>query len=92
VSDRRIAVPLYHIGLRSETHLNETLDVERDDLTGLRVELASFVGELLKDHAELVWEDQDWRVDVTDDKGLILYVMEIHASDTAATMNSNVSH
>jgi hypothetical protein len=82
---------MYHIGLRSETHLNETLDVELDDLTGLRIELARFVGELLKDHAELVWEDQDWRVDVTDDQGLILYVMEIHASDTAATMHSNVS-
>jgi hypothetical protein len=82
---------MYHIGLRSETHLNETLNVEHDDLTGLRVEVARFVGELLRDHAELVWEDQDWRVDVTDDRGLILYVMEIHASDTAATMNPNLS-
>jgi hypothetical protein len=62
------------------------VEVERDDLTALRIELARFVGELLKDHAEQVWADEDWRVDVTDERGLILYVMEIQASDSAATM------
>lgn len=78
-------MPRYFIGLRSETHLNETLQVERDDLTSLRIELARFVGDLLKEHAAVVWEDRDWRVDVTDENGLILFVMEIQASDTAAT-------
>jgi hypothetical protein len=48
--------------------------------------LARFVGELLKDHAEQIRVDEEWRVDVTDDQGLILYVMEIGASDSAATM------
>jgi hypothetical protein len=79
-------LPKFHIGLRSDTHLNETLTVERDDLTALRIELARFVGDLLKEHAEIIWQDQDWRVDVTDEKGLILYVMEISATDSAATM------
>jgi hypothetical protein len=60
--------------------------VERDDLTALRIELARFVGDLLKKHAEIIWQDQDWRVDVTDERGLILYVMEISATDSAATM------
>ena len=39
----------------------------------------------MKDHAEQIWVDEDWRVDVTDERGLILYVMEISASETAAT-------
>jgi hypothetical protein len=59
--------------------------VERDDITALRIELARFVGDLLKEHAELIWEDQDWRVDVTDDTGLILFAMEISATDAPAT-------
>jgi hypothetical protein len=84
----RQVLPRYHIGLRSETHLNETVQVERDDLTALRIELARFVGELLKEHAEVIWQDEDWRIDVTDETGLILFVMEIHATDTAATMTS----
>jgi hypothetical protein len=76
----------YQIELRTESHVAETLKVERDDLTALRVELARFVGELLKDHADQIWVDQDWRVDVTDADGLILYVMQISATDSAATM------
>ena len=77
---------LYHIALRTETHVRETLEVERDDLTALRIELARFVGVLLQDHANQIWDDQDWRVDVTDEVGLILYVMQISATDSAATM------
>ena len=76
----------YNIGLRTHSHLRETLAVERDDLASLRIELARFVGELLRDHAGQIWTDEDWRVDVTDENGLILYVMEISASESPATM------
>jgi hypothetical protein len=41
----------------------------------------------LKDHADLIWADEDWRVDVADDSRLIFYVMHIGATDTAATMS-----
>ena len=76
----------YNIELRTADRVWDTLAVERSDLTALRTELARFVGELLKEHAEQLWEDRDWRVDVTDDTGLILYVMHIFATDSAATM------
>ena len=79
-------MPRYTIQLRTESHVSDALEVHRDDLTALRVELARFVGELLKDHAEQIWADEDWRVDVTDEAGLILYVMEIRATNAAATM------
>jgi hypothetical protein len=77
----------YYLNVRTPSHIAATLEVERDNLTALRIEMARFVGQLLSDHAELIWVDQDWRVDVTDHAGLILYVMEIAASDTAATMS-----
>ena len=51
-------MPKFHIALRSESTVSETLDVERDDLTDLRIELASFVGELLKEHAQQIWVDE----------------------------------
>lgn len=79
-------MPHYNIELRTADRVWETLAVERDDHEGLRVEMARFVGELLKDHAQKIWQDQDWRVDVTDEAGLILYVMSIFATDSAATM------
>ena len=81
-------MPRYNIELRTADRVWETLAVERDDHEGLRIEMARFVGELLKDHAGRIWQDQDWRVDVTDEAGLILYVMNIFATDSAATMAS----
>ncbi len=76
----------YNIELRTAGQVWETVPVESDDVTALRIELAKFVGELLKDHADKIWADEDWRVDVTDEEGLILYVMHLSATDSAATI------
>jgi hypothetical protein len=78
-------MPLYRISLRTAERVWDTVEVERPDVEQLRIEMAKFVGELLRDHAGKIWADQDWRVDVTDERGLILYVMHISATDTAAT-------
>ena len=79
-------MPNYNIELRTADRVWETHAVERDDLTALRTEVARFVGDLLKEHAQEIWADRDWRVDVTDDTGLILYVLHVLATDSAATM------
>jgi hypothetical protein len=79
-------MPQYHIELRTENRVWETLDVESIGLPELRIEMAKFVGELLRDHASRIWEDQNWRVDVTDQTGLILFVMQVVATESAATM------
>ena len=81
----------YSINVRTDSHIAGTVRVEKDDLTALRVEMAAFVGELLRDHADLIWQDQDWRVDVSDDDGLILYVVHVSAMETGATLGT-VSH
>jgi hypothetical protein len=82
-------MPLFKIQLRTAARVWDTLTINRDDHTQVRVELASFVGEMLKDHANQIWQDQDWRVDVTDEAGLILYAMQIWATDSPATMHFN---
>jgi hypothetical protein len=81
-------MPAYRINIRTESHIADSVDVEMENLTDLRLDLARFVGELLKDHAELIWADQDWQVDVTDASGLILYVLHISAAETSATSGS----
>ena len=79
-------MPRFHIELRSTSHVATTLKIERDDLAALRIEVAQFVGELLKDHAGQIWKDEDWQVEATDEKGLILFTLNVFASDAAATM------
>ena len=78
-------MPRYHIELRTQDRVWETITVDKDDHTDLRIEVATFVGELLKEHAAQIWVDEDWRVDVTDDSGLILFVMHLFVTDSAAT-------
>jgi hypothetical protein len=79
-------MPIYHINVRTESHIASTVDVERESLTELRLEMARYVGELLKDHAELIWVDEDWQIDVTNSDGLILYVIHVSATETSATV------
>lgn len=81
-------MPHYNIELRTEKRVWETLAVTSADLTALRVEIATFVGELLKEHAQKIWIDEDWRVDVTDERGLILYVMHLSALQAPAVRAS----
>ena len=75
----------YHIELRTGGQVWETLQIEGEDHTAVRIELAQFVGELLKDHADKIWEDEDWRVDVTDERGMILYILHVSVTDSPAT-------
>jgi hypothetical protein len=77
-------MPIYHIEMRTQERVWDTFEVEEDDLTGLRVEVARFVGEFLKDHAEKIWIDEDWRVDVTDEGGLILFIVHLFVTDSPA--------
>jgi hypothetical protein len=78
-------MPRYLINLRTESHIAESISVEKDDQTALRVEVAKFVGETLREHALQIWADEDWRVDVTDQRGLILFVLQVTAYDAAAS-------
>jgi hypothetical protein len=78
----------YRINIRTESHIADSVEVEMESLTDLRIEMARFVGEMLKDHAGLIWTDEDWQVDVTDATGLILYVLHISAAETPATAGS----
>jgi tRNA threonylcarbamoyladenosine modification (KEOPS) complex Pcc1 subunit len=77
-------MPSYNIELRNAERIWETLAVEADDVDALRVEVATFVGELMRDHARTIWQDQEWRVDVTDERGLIMFILHIFATDSAA--------
>ncbi len=71
----------YRINIRTASHIADSLQVEATDLTKLRLEVARFVGELLRDHAELIWADENWRIDVTDGDGVILWVIHISATE-----------
>lgn len=78
-------MPKFHFEVRTETHVMLTEGMELADFRAARVEAAKRVGALLHDHASEIWVDEEWRMDVTDERGLILYALHISAMKSAAT-------
>jgi len=64
--------------------LTEAAELQNADEA--RVEAARRIALLLHEHAGKLWADEDWQMDVTDDRGLILFVINIQAMKAAATI------
>lgn len=43
---------------------------------------------LLNEHAHQIWVDEEWRMDVTDEKGLILFTIHVSTQESAASQGS----
>jgi len=66
--------------------VTELADLSNSDEA--RVEAAKRIGLLLHAHAGKLWADEDWQMDVTDETGLILFVISIAAMKSAAISDS----
>ncbi len=78
----------YHFQVRNETHVWHTEVVDLPHSDAARVEAARRIGTLLHDHAGLLWTDESWQMDVTDHTGLILFVVQVQALRSAATVGN----
>lgn len=75
----------FHFVVRTETHVLLSDSIELVSLKTARTEAAKRVGDLLKTHAEAIWVDKEWQMDVTDASGLILFVINVSAMKSSAT-------
>ena len=80
-------MPFFNFEVRTESHVMLTEGAGLSDRDAARNEAARRIGELLTDHASRLWVDEVWQMDVTDERGLILYVIQVSALKTAATSN-----
>jgi hypothetical protein len=58
--------------------------MELSKLDDARIEAAKRIGKLLQDHAGKLWADEDWQMDVTNERGLILFVINVNALKSPA--------
>ena len=63
---------------------NDTVGTELDDLGSARVQAVIFAGESLKEEPNKVWSGQDFRVEVTDEAGRLLFTVVTQAIDSPA--------
>jgi hypothetical protein len=81
-------VARYHFQVRTESHVALTETADLQGAHEARVEAARRIGVLLHDHAHQLWADEEWRMDVTDERGLILFTIQVSTMDCAATLGS----
>jgi hypothetical protein len=80
----------FHFQIRTETHVLLTEAANLSNTDEARIEAARRIGLLLHEHAGRLWADEDWQMDVTDDAGLILFVIQVSAMKSAATSDNRV--
>ena len=82
------AMARFYYVVRTDTHVLLSDSVDLPSLERARLEASRRVGDLLKTHSEAIWADKEWQMDVTDEVGLILFVICISAMKSAATQSS----
>ena len=77
---------LFNFQVRTNTHVMVTESMDLSNSDEARVEAAKRIGLLLHAHAGELWTDEDWQMDVTDGRGLVLFVINISAMRSSATL------
>jgi hypothetical protein len=71
----RRRVPRFHFNVYDGVSTPDLDGTELPDWETARLEAVRLSGEILKDNAKQIALGEDWRIEVTDDTGLILFQM-----------------
>ena len=71
----------YHFNLSDGEFPADTQGVELHSLDLARQEALKRAGSLLSDAPDTFWSDPEWRLDVSDEAGMILFSLTIYGSD-----------
>jgi hypothetical protein len=76
INAERVEVPRYFFHMEDGGAFRDREGTVLPDSHAARLEAAHVLGELLKEHPADVWRDDRFCVTVTDDTGLILFVID----------------
>lgn len=74
----------YFFHLRDGQYISDTEGTELPDIRSAQREAVKFAGGLLRDNADKFWNGEDWRFEVTDGTGLVLFTLHFSAVVSAA--------
>jgi hypothetical protein len=66
-------MPRYLFHVHDSASIIDDEGTELPDLEAARVEAVRLSGEMLRDHAEQFWGGDEWKLEVTDAAGLMLF-------------------
>ena len=80
-------MPRFHFNVYDRVCVLDTEGTELPDRQAARLEAVRYAGALLVDEAQHVARGEDWRMDVTDEVGLVLFRLDFSVMASAATMD-----
>lgn len=79
-------MPRFHFNVYDGVSIPDLNGAELANAREARLEAIRYAGELMTDHPERIALGEDWRMEVTDPTGLILFHLDFSCSATAATI------
>ncbi len=79
-------MPNYQIAVHRSDGSVETITALLVDRAQLRLQMAGFAGQLLKEEAASIWQAGTWRVQARDEGGEFLYEISV-ATDRGETLS-----
>ena len=84
-------MPRYHFNVYDGVTDIDRDGVELADWQQARLEAIRYTGEIFRDQPKRLALGEDWRMEVTDDTGLVLFRLDFSVMETAATMRPDVA-
>ena len=81
-------MPRFHFNVHDGTNIPDVEGAELPNLDAARREAVKLSGALLRDHADQFWTGEQWTMDVTDERGLILFSLLFVATNAPSTGHS----
>ena len=77
-------MPRFFFNVLDGVSIPDDTGTELSDLYAARLEAVRYSGELLKQHPDAFWVQSEWRIEVADTLGLILFAIHISAVQAPA--------
>ena len=74
----------YFFSVCKDSHPPDTSGADLEDAKSARREATLRMAEEMKANPDVIWNDEEWRIDVTDETGLILFSVYSSAIKSAA--------
>ncbi|MFC4256667.1 DUF6894 family protein [Croceibacterium xixiisoli] len=78
-------MPLYRFQIRSGDQQFFSVEFDLSGTVAARTEAVKTLGQMLCDNPTSVWDDGDCQIEVSDERGLTLYVVQVCALKAAST-------
>lgn len=78
-------MPRYHFNVVNDAPLPDREGIDLPDLRTAQIEAVQFSAQSLSELAETFWDTEEWKLNVTDDDGLILFHLHITGMQAPAT-------